>query len=168
MNVHDGKSTPKDTEGKPAAVAAPHWFFRPSGVKPVAAPGIRRTAMKNRNFVQRLGFAIAGVLAGWRRERSFRTHGIFAVLAVLALLILRPAPVWWALVALAAALVMALELVNSAVETVIDHLHPERHEEMRIAKDMLAGAVLLVSLAALVVALMLVIASAPKLAWPWL
>lgn len=121
--------------------------------------------MKNRNFVERLGFAVAGVLAGWRRERSFRTHSLFAGLALLALLLLWPAPVWWALVALAIALVMALELVNSAIETIIDRLHPERHEEMRIAKDMLAGAVLLISLAALVVALMLVIDSVPRLGW---
>lgn len=123
--------------------------------------------MKNRNFVERLGFAIAGLVAGARRERSFRTHLVFAALAFAALLVLRPAPVWWALVAVVVALVLALELVNSAVETVIDRLHPERHEEMRIAKDMLAGAVLIISLAALVVALMLIINSAPKLEWLW-
>lgn len=121
--------------------------------------------MKNRNFIERLGFAIAGLSAGWHRERSMRTHALFTVLAVIALLVLRPAPVWWALVALAAALVLALELVNSAVETVIDRLHPERHEEMRIAKDMLAGAVLLMSVAALVVALTLFIDTAPQRPW---
>ncbi len=121
--------------------------------------------MKNRNFVERLGFAVAGLVAGWRRERSFRAHIVVAMLAVLALLVLQPAPVWWALVMLVVALVLALELINSAVETVIDRLHPELHEEMRIAKDMLAGAVLVVSLASLVVALMLVIDSAAKLPW---
>ncbi len=121
--------------------------------------------MKNRNFVERLGFAWAGLAAAWRRERSFRTHLVFAGLAALALLILRPAPVWWALVAVVIALVLALELVNSAIEAVIDLLHPERHEEIRAAKDMVAGAVLLISLAALVVALMLVVEQVPKLGW---
>ena len=121
--------------------------------------------MKNRNFFERLGFACAGLIAGARRERSVRTHLVFAALAGLALLVLRPAPVWWALVTITIALVLALELVNSAVETVIDRLHPERHEEMRIAKDLLAGAVLVISLAALVVALMLMIDSVPRLAW---
>lgn len=121
--------------------------------------------MKNRNFVERLGFAVAGLVAGARRERSVRTHLVFAGLAGVALLVLRPAPMWWALVAIVVALVLAMELVNSAVETVIDRLHPERHEEMRIAKDMLAGAVLVISLAALVVALMLMIDSVPRLGW---
>lgn len=121
--------------------------------------------MKNRNFVERLGFAVAGLAAAFRRERSFRTHLVFAGLAGLALLILWPPPVWWALVAVVIALVLAFELVNSAIEAVIDLLHPERHEEIRAAKDMVAGAVLVISLAALVVALMLVVEQVPKLGW---
>ena len=121
--------------------------------------------MKNRNFVERLGFALAGILVAARRERSFRTHLAFAALTALALLILRPAPIWWALVTLVVSLVLAFELVNSALEAVIDRLHPERHDDIRIAKDMLAGAVLVISLAALVVALMLVIDRVPQLGW---
>jgi diacylglycerol kinase (ATP) len=113
--------------------------------------------VKNRNFAQRLGFALSGLRAGWRRERSFRTHCVFAALAVAALLALRPAPVWWALVILVVALVIAMELVNSAMEAVIDLLHPELHPEIKAAKDMVAGAVLVISGAALVVALALVI-----------
>lgn len=117
--------------------------------------------MKNRPFHERLGFALAGLKAGWRRERSFRTHVAFALLAALVLLVLRPAPVWWGLVAVVVALVMALELINSAMETIIDLLHPDRHPEIKVVKDMVAGAVLTISLAALVVALALVIEAGP-------
>jgi len=113
--------------------------------------------VKNRPFHERMGFALAGLRAAWQRESSFRTHCLMAVLALGALLVLRPAPVWWALVALVVALVMALELVNSALEAIIDRLHPERHPEIRIVKDMLAGAVLVASIAALLIALALAI-----------
>lgn len=113
--------------------------------------------MKNRPFRERLGFAAAGLRDGWRRERSFRTHCLFAGLAALALLVLRPAPVWWGLVAVVIALVLALELVNSAMESLVDLLHPGVHAEIRAIKDMVAGAVLTISIAALVVALALVI-----------
>lgn len=109
--------------------------------------------MKNRNFAERLGFAWAGLTAAWRRERSFRTHIVFACLAATALIVLRPAPVWWALVAVVIALVLALELVNAAIEAMIDLLHPDLHPEIKAAKDMAAGAVLVISSAALVVAL---------------
>ena len=50
------------------------------------------------------------------------------------------------------ALVLALELLNSALEAVIDLLHPGLHPEVKAAKDMVAGAVLAISLAALAVA----------------
>ncbi|RYY47255.1 MAG: diacylglycerol kinase [Sphingomonadales bacterium] len=107
--------------------------------------------MKNRPFRERLGFALEGLRTGWRRENSFRTQSAFAAVAMLALIVLRPAPIWWAIVAVTCALVLALELLNSAMETVIDLLHPDIHPSIKIAKDMLAGAVLAISIAALVV-----------------
>lgn len=113
--------------------------------------------MKNRPFAERMGFALAGLKAAWQREASFRTHCVMGLLAVAALAVLRPAPIWWAVVLLVIALILALELVNSALEGVIDHLHPERHPEIKIIKDMVAGAVLVLSGTALLVALALAI-----------
>jgi len=107
--------------------------------------------MKNRPFTERLGFALTGLRTGWRREASFRTQTAIALGALIGLLVLRPAPIWWAVVAVTVALVLALELINSALEAVIDLLHPGIHPEIKVAKDMLAGAVLAISIAALVV-----------------
>jgi len=111
--------------------------------------------VKNRSLVARLGFALAGWKAAWKRERSFRTQTWCALLAFIALFMLQPPPIWWAFVALACAVVLALELVNSALEALIDLLHPEVHPEIKIIKDMLAGAVLAVSCAALFGAIIL-------------
>lgn len=114
--------------------------------------------MKNRSLLARIGFAVAGWRAAWTRERSFRTQVGFAGFALLALLMLRPSPIWWAIVAVTCALVLALELINSALEGLIDLLHPAIHPEIKVIKDMLAGAVLAISCAALVVALALAVA----------
>jgi diacylglycerol kinase len=113
--------------------------------------------MKNRPFRARIGFALAGLRVAFTRENSFRTHCLFAAAALVALLVLHPAPLWWALVAVVIALVIALELVNSALEALIDLLHPGQHPEIKVIKDMIAGAVLVASLAALVVALAMVL-----------
>ena len=107
--------------------------------------------MKNRPFCQRLGFALAGLITVWRREHSFRTQSAAAALALLSLAILRPGAVWSAIVVLAVALVLALETANSALEYLVDHLHPALADPIRDAKDAAAGAVLLASTAALVV-----------------
>lgn len=118
--------------------------------------------MKNRGFGERVGFALAGWRAGWRREASFRTQVALAGLALAALLVLRPAPIWWAIVAVSVGLVLALELINSALEAVIDLLHPSLHPEIKAAKDMLAGAVLVISVAALAVGGALLVVELPK------
>lgn len=123
--------------------------------------------MKNRPFSQRLGFALAGWRAGWRRERSFRTQTVLAGMALLALVVLRPAPIWWALVAMLVALILALELLNGAIEAVIDLLHPGLHDEIKAAKDMVAGAVLAISAAALVVGLALGVERGPVVLREW-
>jgi undecaprenol kinase len=118
--------------------------------------------VKNRGFRARVGFALAGWRAAWRGEKSFRTQAALGGCAVAALLVLRPAPIWWALIALVSALVLALELVNSAVEAVVDRLHPEIHPSIGMAKDMLAGAVLMMSVAALVVGAAMMIDTGPR------
>lgn len=118
--------------------------------------------MKNRPFRARMGFAIAGMRACWRSEASFRSQARLAGLALAALLVLRPAPVWWAAVALSAGAVLALELLNSAMEAVIDRLHPEIHPEIGRAKDMLAGAVLTMSIAALAVGVAMAADAGPR------
>lgn len=105
-------------------------------------------AVKNRPFPQRLGFAMAGLAAAWRRERSFRTQVWSAGLVVLALVALRPPAVWWSVILLTVGLVLVAELFNAAVEALVDHLHPDRHPEIRKVKDMAAGAALVASLAA--------------------
>jgi undecaprenol kinase len=121
--------------------------------------------MKNRPFRERLGFAAAGLASGFRRERSFRTHCVLALLALVALIVLRPSAIWWAVVAVAVAIVLALELLNSALESVIDLLHPALHPEIKVIKDMVAGAVLAASAAALVVAAALVLQSTRTGPW---
>jgi undecaprenol kinase len=115
-------------------------------------------APKNRPFRDRLRHALAGIGEACRRERSFRTQLAAAGAALAFLLILRPPAVWWALVALVSALVLAVELVNSALEALIDYLHPELHPEIRRVKDMAAGAVLVLSMGAVAVGALLAIA----------
>jgi diacylglycerol kinase (ATP) len=69
---------------------------------------------------------------------------------------LRADPLWTALVALCVALVLALEMVNAALEYLMDRVHPEWADEIGRAKDAAAGAVLIGSIASLAVAALLI------------
>ena len=110
---------------------------------------------KNLPFSYRLRFALGGISHGLRSEHSLRAQVGALVAVLIALAVLRPAPIWWALVLLASSTVLAAELFNTALERLADHLHPEVHPEIRIVKDCAAAAVLICSLGALGVAIAL-------------
>lgn len=104
---------------------------------------------KNLSFRRRLACALHGIRQAWRTEKSLRFQSCAALLLLLFCLIVRPPLVWCALFAAMSALVLSLELANSAVEALLDKLHPERDPAIGFAKDCLAGAVLVASVAAL-------------------
>lgn len=95
------------------------------------------------------GFAWAGVTHAYRTQANFRIECWAALMAIGAALLLR-APV--TPVALACALVLSLELVNTALEAVVDLVSPERHALAKVAKDAAAAAVLVAAGGALLVA----------------
>jgi diacylglycerol kinase (ATP) len=107
--------------------------------------------MKNQPFARRLGFALGGIAYTLRSEKSFRIHAAAAVAITAVMLWLQPAPIWWAVVVLTIALVLVAELVNTAIEHLADHLHPESHPGIKRVKDCAAAAVLIASLSAVVV-----------------
>jgi undecaprenol kinase len=104
---------------------------------------------KNQPFQVRLGFAFKGLAFALRAEHSLRFQASIFVAVVIALAILRPGALWWAIVLLASSAVLAAELFNTALEHLVDHLHPDVHPQIRIIKDCAAGAVLLTVLGAI-------------------
>ena len=108
--------------------------------------------MKNRPLYHRFRFALDGLRVVFATERSFRTECGFAVAAVLVLLVLRPGWQWAALITLCGMMVMALEMLNTALEYLIDHIHPEIAPAMKHAKDAGAAAVLIASIGSVIIA----------------
>lgn len=114
--------------------------------------------MKGRPFHHRLGFALQGWRHAYRLEASFRFQSLAAIAAIAFTLWLGPPLYWLALVIVMVALVLAAELINTALEQILDGLHAEHAEFVKIAKDCAAGAVLVLSVAALAVFLLMVCA----------
>lgn len=112
---------------------------------------------KNQPFVRRLRFALAGVLIASRSERSLRFQMFALAVVLLACAFLGLEPIWWAIVLLTSAMVIAAELFNTALERLADHLHPETHPHIRVVKDCAAAAVLVASCAAVGVGIALIV-----------
>lgn len=94
------------------------------------------------------GYAFEGIFAGIRKERNMKIHCTAAVLVVCAGLVFQISLVKWCLCLILFGLVMALELVNTAVEAVVDLVTDEYKPLAKLAKDTAAGAVLIAAIMA--------------------
>jgi len=118
---------------------------------PVRLPPSARRVHKSRVWAA-FDYAFAGILYATRTQTNMRIHLIAAALAMFASLYLRLERAYVALVVLCIVLVIALELVNTAIEAVTDLMTVAHHPLAKIAKDAAAGAVLVVSMGAVIVA----------------
>ncbi|MBC8083766.1 MAG: diacylglycerol kinase family protein [Hymenobacter sp.] len=100
------------------------------------------------------GYAFRGVRAALRSEVHLRLHALATVLVTGLGFYCRLSGLEWALIALVVGLVWSLELVNTAVEAVVNLASPEYHPLAGRAKDVAAGAVLVGAMTALVVGLL--------------
>lgn len=95
--------------------------------------------------------AFEGIMYAARTQPNMRTHLIIALLVVIASLFLRLERYYVIALVLAIAAVLALELLNTAIEAVVDLLTATHHPLAKTAKDVAAGAVLVASIAAVVI-----------------
>ncbi len=100
----------------------------------------RHTSQRSwwRSFV----YAWAGIAYAWRTQRNFRVEVVIGALAVTLGILLR---VNLASILVMIALVLTLEMVNTALEALVDLSSPTYHPLAKIAKDVAAGAVLMAS-----------------------
>ena len=101
---------------------------------------------KNRTLVASMEFAITGIITAFKEERNMRKHMVSAILASIAGAVFRISAIEWLFLLLAIFLVITFEIINSAIENVVD-LASNYHFSMlaKNAKDMAAGAVLVIS-----------------------
>lgn len=104
--------------------------------------------MDKTSLAKSFGYAFAGIKVSWQSQRNFRIHLAALAFVILLLVTSHPAAIWWAVLLLTSGAVIALELVNTAVEKLIDHVHPDQHDIIKIVKDVLAASVLVVAIAA--------------------
>jgi diacylglycerol kinase (ATP) len=96
-------------------------------------------------------YSFAGLKAAWKNELAFRGEtAVFAVMIPLGIWLGRTA-VEQALLVGSCLIVLITELLNSAVEAVVDRIGTERHELSKRAKDLGSAAALLSMIAAAVV-----------------
>lgn len=111
---------------------------------------LSRRALNRGRLARAFGYAFRGLAYAWRCEPNFRLELAIGTAACALALWLKVSLVP---ILLASALVLSLELVNSAIEAAIDLISPAPHPLAKIAKDAAAAAVLIAALLAVAVGL---------------
>ncbi len=102
--------------------------------------------LKPTRFIDSANCAIEGILYTARTQKHMRNHFLAALLLLIATLFLHISALEFILLALSVSFVLFAELMNTAVEVVVDLVSPGYHPLAKIAKDTAAGAVLVAAI----------------------
>ncbi len=97
------------------------------------------------------GWAFEGIVYSFQKGTHLKMQIIAAALVTILGAFLAISIVEWAILVLTASAVICAEIINTAVEETCDLLHPENHPKARYAKHCAAGAVLVTSIAAVII-----------------
>ena len=103
---------------------------------------------KKNPLYKSFGYAFEGIFTGIKKERNMKIHCLAMLCVVAAGLLLRISISEWCLCLVLFGMILSLELVNTAVEAVVDLVTEEKRPLAKLAKDTAAGAVLIAAIMA--------------------
>ena len=103
---------------------------------------------KKNPLYKSFGYAFEGIFTGIRKERNMKIHCFVMICVIGAGCLFRISVLEWCVCFILFGLILSLELVNTAVEAVVDLVTEERKPLAKIAKDTAAGAVLVAAIMA--------------------
>lgn len=110
--------------------------------------GLTRKSVSMTRLLRSFRFAWEGLVYAWKNETNFRVETFIGIIAISVSLWLG---VGMIPILLCGTLVLALELINSALEAALDLVSPEYHPLAKVVKDTAAAAVLVTSIGAALV-----------------
>lgn len=101
-------------------------------------------------IIKAAGYSWKGLKAAWQNEAAFRQEGVATLLAIIIACWLDVDPITRILLIGSMLLVMIVEIINSAIEALVDRVGTEYHELSGRAKDMGSAAVLIAIILAII------------------
>lgn len=102
-------------------------------------------------FIRGFGYAFKGIRHAVKTQLNFRVHLLCALIAVLLGYALKISTAEWLWVSLCTGMVLLTELINTAIELLVDLVSPQYNEKAGHIKDMCAAAVLITAITSLVI-----------------
>ncbi len=110
-----------------------------------------------KNFLKGFKYAFEGILSGLKSERNLKIHFIVMILVIIFGIIYKISKIEWMICIILFSIVIAGELFNTAIETVVDMISLEKNDKAKKAKDVSAGAVLVLAIGSAIIGLIIFI-----------
>lgn len=101
-------------------------------------------------FIKSFGYAFNGLKICFAGEPNFRIHTLLTIVALIFGIVLQLSTFEWIVVTLCIAFVIAMEMLNTAIEKLCDIVYKDSHPGIKIVKDIAAGAVLVSAVCSLI------------------
>lgn len=106
---------------------------------------------KEKPLLKTLSYGFNGILYTLKHERNMVIHFLVMILVIIAGIVFKITFVEWGVCFVLFALVLSLELMNTALENVVDLVTEEKKAKAKVAKDAAAGAVLVAAIFAVII-----------------
>ena len=113
--------------------------------------------IKSKNILYSFKYALEGIKSSIETERNMKIHIIIAILVIISGFILKISQIEWFICIILIAAVISAELFNTVLEVIVDMIMPEKNDNAKRAKDIAAGAVLVMAIGAAIIGLMIFI-----------
>lgn len=108
-----------------------------------------------KKFINSFTYPIKGLKYAYRNEQNLAVDVGIAILVVIAGLIFKVSTVEWVILVLTIGLVISCELINTAIEAVVDLVTEEYHPLAKVAKDTSAASVFIFAIVAVIIGLII-------------
>ena len=102
-------------------------------------------------------YSIQGLIYAYKNEKSLIIHGILSIIAIVLGFCLNISINQWIVLLIALGVILMIELLNTAIEAIVDMVTLEYHELAKIAKDCGSAATFVASVIGLIIALVIFI-----------
>ena len=110
-----------------------------------------------KKIINSFKYAFQGIISSFYSERNMKIHIVAIILVVILGIFLKIDEYEWIICIILFGVVVAGELFNTAIETAVDLAMPEINEKAKLAKDISAGAVLVIAIGAAISGLIIFI-----------
>ena len=117
----------------------------------------RELKVKTKKIANSFKYAWQGIISAFKTERNMKIHAIIMCLVIFAGIIFKLNVYEWIICIICFMAVIGGELINTSIETTVDIAMPEKNEKAKLAKDVAAGAVLILAIGAAIIGLIIFI-----------